>query len=87
MGLTNGSANMHLLWGGGGLCALKFYDLQSLRGLEWARGEGKWGRGERVSGAREALILHLGGVQSLGAAVVDRELSFCGAVGTTVLSI
>lgn len=29
-----------------------------------------------------ALILHLGGVQSLGAAVVDREL-LCGAVGTT----
>ena len=47
-GLTNGSANMHLLWGGGGLCALKFYDFQSLRGLDMGkRGEGKWGkRGE-----------------------------------------
>lgn len=44
---------MHLLWGGGGLCALKFYDFQSLRGLDMGkrgegksgkRGEGKWGK-------------------------------------------
>ena len=74
MGLTNGSANRHLLWGGGGLCVLKFYDFQSLRGLDM----GKEGRGQVGQGA---LILHPSGVQSLGAAVVEREL-LCGAVGT-----
>lgn len=74
MGLTNGSANMHLLWGGGGLCALKFFDFQSLRGLDM----GKEGRGQVGQGV---FILHPGGIQSLGTGVLDREL-VCGAVET-----